>query len=306
MKSSDGFCVSSLDEADTVKKYVNKPVLCLQGCYEIEEFRYAYSKNISLVLHNTSQVNLLLKAGVYFDRIWVKYDTGMNRLGFCKSKITEVCSIVAKYCKQIVLMTHLHSASGENINKLKTNTQNIEFLNVSKSLPSNTSLYTSISNSGGVINFPNISSDINRLGISLYGSNFASNFQKLGFKAVSSLESKFIEIKNIRKGEFIGYDHSWQAHENCKVGILPIGYADNFPNLFTKEFKVKIRNKLFPVIGRISMDYIHILLFNDDISIGDKVVLWDKDYNLDQIAKKNDIIPYKIMTSFSSRIKRFY
>ena len=121
------------------------------------------------------------------------------------------------------------------------------------------------------------------------------------------IKSKFISIKDISKGEKVGYEGIWTAPKKSKIGILPIGFGDGYPTNLSNQGKVKIKNKLAPIIGKISMDMMAIDLSSfRDISYKDEVIIWGESHEVDKVAKYADNTEYSLLTGLSNRVKKIY
>ena len=123
LKKSDGFCVATIEEADEFREFSKKPLLCLQGFYDQQDLKLAYSHKLELVIHNEEQIGLLEKLKLSFPSLWLKFDTGMNRLGFMQNEIENMMHRLKPFSKKIVLMTHLKSSSGKKMSRKVTNKQ---------------------------------------------------------------------------------------------------------------------------------------------------------------------------------------
>ena len=212
LKKSDGFCVATIEEADEFREFSKKPLLCLQGFYDQQDLKLAHSHKLELVIHNEEQIGLLEKLKLSFPSLWLKFDTGMNRLGFMQNEIENMMHRLKPFSKKIVLMTHLKSSSGKKMSRKVTNKQFNLFTKTTLNLKQKQhNFLTSVSNSGGILNFDDLFSDIERPGLSLYGSHFHNKSKNFRLKNVTTLVSKIIAIKDIKKGETVGYDGLWQA-----------------------------------------------------------------------------------------------
>ena len=307
LKKSDGFCVATIEEADEFREFSKKPLLCLQGFYDKQDLKLAHSHKLELVIHNEEQIGLLEKLKFSFPSLWLKFDTGMNRLGFMQNEIENMMHRLKPFSKKIVLMTHLKSSSGKKMSKKVTKEQFNLFTKTSFSLKQKRhNFLTSVSNSGGILNFDDLFSDIERPGLSLYGSHFQNKSKNFRLKNVTTLVSKIIAIKEVKKGETVGYDGLWQATKNTSIGIIPIGYSDGIPLNYGNKGYVLVNKAKAKVIGRVAMDLMAIELPNKKVKIGEDIILWGKDLKVDELALLTDNIPYSFMTSLSKRVKRKY
>ena len=123
LKKSDGFCVATIEEADEFREFSKKPLLCLQGFYDKQDLKLAHSHKLELVIHNEEQIGFLEKLKLSFPSLWLKFDTGMNRLGFMQNEIENMMHKLKPFSKKIVLMTHLKSSSGKKMSRKVTNKQ---------------------------------------------------------------------------------------------------------------------------------------------------------------------------------------
>lgn len=296
----NGFCVATSEEAVNLRSSTKKPILDLEGPYNLLDAKELIRNKIQFVVHSNRQINFLRKIKNFYSPqpIWLKFDSGMNRLGFPIKDIQKILKEFENKTNQIVLMSHFSNFRGnaKQLNKFK-NILSEEKLNIKKSL----------CNSGGMINFPASQQDVVRPGISLFGSksNLKKNLVKL--KPVMTLKSKFISIKEIEKGQKVGYEGTWQASKKTKIGILPIGYGDGLPLNMSNSGKVKIKGKLAPIIGKISMDMTAIDLSHfSKISYQDEIIVWGKGHDIDTVAKFADNSPYSLMTGVTNRVKKVY
>ncbi len=299
----DGFCVATTEEAINLRSFSKKPVLDLEGPYDLSDMNSLVKNNIQFVIHSSRQLNFLKKVKTFQRNqpIWLKFDSGMNRLGFPLDDASKVFEEVAKKTNQIILMSHFFSFKGNN-HQLK------KFELLEKKFSSNKIfVQKSLCNSGGMINFPSSQKDIVRPGICLFGSKSNLNIKNLKLKPVMTLKSKFISIKEIERGEKVGYEGTWQANRRTKIGILPIGYGDGYPLNLSNCGKVSINGKLASVIGKISMDMMAVDLTNlRKISYKDEVILWGKGHEVDTVAKYADNSSYSLMSGITKRLKKVY
>ena len=142
-----------------------------------------------------------------------------------------------------------------------------------------------------------------RLGIGLYG--FGINNEKLNY--VNSLKTTITQIKYVNKDETVGYNRKGKLEKNSKIAIIPIGYADGMSRALSNGIgKVLINGKLANIIGSICMDMTMIDISDIDTKEGDSVIIFNKNYTIETIAKQLNTIPYEILTSISRRVKRIY
>ncbi len=239
--------------------------------------------------------------------VHIKIDTGMKRLGFCDYEINELADILKDYnfiyAKSV--FSHL-VGTDEAIHDDFTNLQISKFNDackiISEKLDYNFTKH--ILNSSGIERFPNAVFDMVRIGIGLYGFS-PNNNDKL--QNVSTLKTRISQIKQVAKGETIGYSRKWTAKQDSKIAIIPIGYADGLSRQLSNEVgEVLVNGQKAFIVGNVCMDMCMIDITNINAKDDDEVIIFGNDYPASEIAKKLNSIPYEIITGVSERVKRVY
>jgi alanine racemase len=311
LDKADGFAVACIDEALLLRQNdIKKPILVLSGGIDTTEWIAAVEHDIEMVIHHQSQLDILLAAPIFSQlSLWLKIDTGMNRIGF---RLTEAESIFDQ-CRQAglnikVLMSHF--ACADDLVNSKTTRQYQALASILEQQkifwPD---LIMSSNNSAAIIGWPNIQDQISRPGVMLYGSSpfIAKNHNSHTLKPVMTLISKIISIHTVNAGESIGYGESWIAEQPTRVGIVAMGYGDGYPRNAPSGTPVWCNGKRLSTVGRVSMDMMCINLDNDEqISVGDEVELWGENINANEIADCCDTISYELFCQLTPRVKRVY
>lgn len=241
--------------------------------------------------------------------IHIKLDTGMHRLGFEDNDIEKLL-LKLKTNKKIIIksiFSHLVASDNPEFDDF-TNTQIALFKVLSNRINSefNYPIINHIANSAAISRFPDAQLNMVRQGIALYGVGFDSNTQNK-LRPVSKLKTIISQIKNIKKGESVGYNRSFVAKEDMRIATIPIGYADGYNRKFSNGIgKVMINKTLLPIIGNICMDMCMIDLKDTVANEGDEVCIFGENPSINELAKQIDTIPYEILTSISQRVKRIY
>ena len=290
---TDGFAVVRLDEAMKIRKISNKPILLMQGVYQQNEIDQVIEHNLMTVLHTHEQINLY-KDIQSKTKIWIKFNTGMNRLGFQMSEADQIQSFIND---QNVLMTHL--ASSDVPSDPSNQKQMSKFQDLYDSF--STKPERSILNSSGVINFPSHAYDWVRCGIGLYGG--VSGVSEL--KTAVTFKSKIISINKIKKGDAVGYGGRIRAKQDMSIAVVYCGYADGFPQSALDGTSVRINDKEAKMFGRVSMDLITIDITHlNDVKFGDWVEFWSPQHSINKFADYNKLISYELMTRIDRRVRR--
>lgn len=308
------FAVGFIDEALALRNDgITTPVLILEGPFKQTDFEIAQHNNFSLMLHSPYQIKWLHSASPdisdmakekYAGDIWLKVDTGMNRLGFHIEEVEEVIShLNDKQRSKLVLCSHFSTAEQQDNNKP------LEQLAKLKKLVANNDCKYSMANSAGILNWPESHGDHTRLGLSLYGiSPIVNNPISAPLIPVMTLQANIIAIHSINIGETVGYGDTWQANRQSTIATVAIGYADGYPRNTKSGTPVFINGKTAPVVGRVSMDMITVditdLVTSISINIGDSVELWGKNIDIDIVAQNSDTINYELLTRVSKRVPK--
>ena len=302
-KIVDIFAVGFIDEAIALRKDgIKNKVLILEGPFKETDFALALENNFSLMLHSDYQITWLKSMTPEFSGdIWLKIDTGMNRLGFQLEEIDNVLSQLSIEQKnKVVLCSHFSTA--EQLDSTKP----LEQLSKLKVLATQYNCKYSMANSAGILNWPESHGDHTRLGLALYGiSPIGKHHLSHPLIPVMTLQANIIAIHTVKIGETVGYGDTWIAQRETKLATVAIGYADGYPRSAMSGTPVFINGEIAPVIGRVSMDMITIDITDvKQVSIGDIVELWGKNINIDDVAQSSDTINYELLTRVSKRVPK--
>ena len=236
-------------------------------------------------------------------RIWLKYDSGMNRLGFDRNEIQAAIKIVETDSRFLSfgLMSHLGCAD-EADNQLTL--QQIERCTA---LHSETTATLSVANSAAIAQYPQSHFDLVRSGLMMYGCSpnytFSSAYWQL--ESVMQLHSRVFSIKVVRAGENIGYGASFTATKEMRIAVIGFGYADGYPRLASNRGYIAINGRNAPIVGKISMDTMTVDIKEcGDVNVGDIVELWGVSIDVNQVAEWAETIPYEVLRGVSSRVER--
>jgi alanine racemase len=147
-----------------------------------------------------------------------------------------------------------------------------------------------------------------RFGISAYGLAASEHPFAVNLTPVMTLESEVIQLKQLRPGDGVSYNHTWVATEDTTVALVPLGYADGIPRAASGRAKVALNGQHFPVVGRIAMDQFVVDLGGYDASLGDTVTVWGNPAlgapHADEWADWAGTIGYEIVTRVGHRVSR--
>lgn len=305
LHNTDAFAVARADEGIRLRKAgLKNRIAVLEGFICAVEVNDLLEYQLEPVLHSFSQLEILeARKEQEALTVWLKIDTGMNRLGFKAKDFSAVyerltrCAIVRQ---PVNLMTHLANADDKNDDM--TLKQILQFNQTVAAYPGQ----RSIANSAGILGWPQSLTDWVRPGVMLYGiSPFPdSTGQELGLKPVMSLHSRLIAVKQIEAGETVGYGGRWMCDKSTALGVVAIGYGDGYPRYAKAGTPVLVNGKRVPLIGRVSMDMITVdLATQPDAKPGDKVTLWGEGLPVEEIALGAETIPYALVCGITQRVQ---
>jgi alanine racemase len=242
--------------------------------------------------------------------IHLKIDSGMHRLGFVEKDIPALLEHLKSNSDlfEVKSIFSHFSASDDLQFEDFTQEQFAVFNKLSNSIKEQLNIQPicHISNTSAISNYPEFQKDMVRLGIGLYGiSNDESEMKYL--ENVGTLKSVILQIKDIQKGESVGYSRGFMAEKPIRTATIPIGYADGIPRAWGRgRGYVIINNKKAPILGSVCMDMLMVDITEISCNEGDAVVIFGENPNVVEMAKVLDTIPYEILTGISHRVKRVF
>ncbi len=315
--------VATLDEALELRSHFSKTPILILG--------YSPNANASMLIDNdlSAMIFSLEQAEVFSQmalksqkrlKIHLKIDTGMHRLGLEPNfKSIEIIKKIRalKGLEIEGIFTHLSNADA----KIKTHAKNqMKAFNafLEQLLDQKIEFqYRHAYNSAGILSLCNGNENrflnLYRPGIMLYGfypSNGMKETCPTILKNVISLKAQIVQIRSVKKGEFIGYGEHFYTNEETLVGVLALGYADGLMRALGNRIQVAINNQLAPLIGKVCMDQCFVKLNNIEAKEGDEVILFGdkstKANDASEIAALLNTIPYETISTLSKRLERVY
>lgn len=297
LADAGGFAVASVEEGMALRKAsVKNKILVLQGAHREEDFAAAAQYGLDLVVHCSEQLDYLeAHPQQELHELWIKFDTGMNRLGFPAENsdrvINRVKSLPALRTPP-VLMSHFCCMDSPDQTMTQTQWQRFQSLCAGHNLPA------SIVNSLGCLRMPEARMQWSRLGIALYGI-VPDDEHRQSLTPVMSLFAPVIAVKRCRTGEGIGYGRRYVCPKDMTIGIVAIGYGDGYPWGAPDGTPVWLGNRKEVLLGRVSMDMIAVSISANQAAIGDWAELWGTHIAVDEVAERCGTISYDLLTSAS-------
>lgn len=226
-------------------------------------------------------------------RFGIQLDTGMNRLGLEPDDWAQLREIALGQ-KPVLIMSHLACADepGHEMNQKQ--------LRLFKEMTSGIDVRRSLAATGGILLGSDYHFDMCRPGVGLYG---GEPFDEA--KAVVTLDLPVIQVRDVAKGETVGYSNTWTATRPSRIATVAAGYADGLHRALGRGIELYAGKTACPVVGRVSMDLITVDITDLDHE-PDALQMLNRLQTVDDLAEAAGTIGYEILTSLGQRYRRTY
>ncbi|MGE5638468.1 MAG: alanine racemase [Clostridia bacterium] len=306
---ADGFAVLDLQEAARLRVAgVDKPVLMLEGFFKPVDVPLLAKYSLTPVIHNAEQVEMLRVTALPAEiDVYLKLNTGMNRLGFTVDEVRPAYNALRMHpqVRSITVMTHFADADGDagvkaQLDWLEEMIRPIEGLAQAP---------RSLANSAALIRFPETRAAWVRPGIMLYGCSPFGHLgphqpaQPLDLQPAMTLASEIIATQHLQAGERVGYGFTYEAVGEMTIGIVACGYADGYPRHAPSGTPVLVNGKRARTVGRVSMDMICVDISDiPEAYIGTPVTLWGEGLSADEVAAAAGTVSYELLCALAQRV----
>ena len=305
--------VATVGEAIFLRKNGDKGRI-LAWLYDVKssELKDAFNLDIDIAIFDEThikQIEQMVPKGKKA-KITIHVDTGINRASISYDKAFQATIDVNNSDKfeLVGLMSHLVCSEIKNcpvvieqLSKFRELRKKLEEIGIKPPL-------VHIANTGGCLNYDVSDFTLGRPGIGIYGLS-PDNKPNKNLIPIMTLKSPIIQIKEVNKGDGVGYNHKYISRHKMKIGIIPIGYADILPRSTSLKLYVFVNGKKRKVLGMVSMDQIVIEVKNND-KIGDDVIIFGDGKNCKQtvydLAYKAKMIVYEIVSHVGNRVNLEY
>ena len=301
---ADGFALLDLDEAISLRERgVNLPILLLEGVFSQTDIGVVRDHALSVVVHCREQFEWLRVAGLLGHvPLFVKFNTGMNRLGFALADAGWLLPELAQLpVGSVTLMTHFADADGDG----GIAEQWARFRTLTRDWTGE----ISVANSATILRFPEVGGAWSRPGIMLYGgspfgwSDPARRAEAIGLRPAMTLRSQLLSVQQLARGETVGYGRTFVAEAGMRVGVVACGYADGYPRHAPSGTPVLVNGVRTRLIGRVSMDMLTVDLTPCPAAqAGDPVVLFGEGLPADEVAAAAGTISYELFCALAPRV----
>lgn len=306
----DYLAVAVADEGSELRKAgITSSIIIMNP--ELTSFKTLFDYKLEPEVYNFHLLNELIKAaekeGVNNFPIHIKLDTGMHRLGFAPSEVPELIRRLKRQSAVIPRSVFSHLVGSDSTQFDAFTRRQIEmFEQATEELQSAFShkILRHICNTAGIARYPGAQFDMVRLGVGLYG---VDPFTNRMLHNVSTLKTTILQIRDVPQEETVGYSRKGRLDRDSRIAAIPIGYADGLNrHLGNGRAWCLVNGQRAPYVGNICMDVCMIDVTDIDCKEGDKVIIFGEGLPVTELAEILDTIPYEILTSVSTRVKRVY
>ncbi|MBD3408578.1 MAG: alanine racemase [Ignavibacteriales bacterium] len=308
------FAVAYAEEAKPLRKAGVKTPVLVFDLLSKDNLEEVVADNLEITVADERHLRLLSRAKL--ERrvaVHVNVDTGMGRVGTPYREAVAFIRKVAAARNVRLAGVYTHFATSDEKDKTFARLQTRRFKEIVDRLREEGVDYgvAHAANSGGVLDLPEATFDMVRLGISLYGYYPSlETSESVPLKPVMALESRVGSSRIYEKGETVSYGRLFMARRSTRIVSVPIGYADGVNRNLTHRMKAIIKGRIVPHVGRVTMDRIMFDVGDLDVRAGDRVVLigeaGGKRIDAWDWSRALETIPYEITCAISKRVPRVY
>lgn len=293
------FAVTDAIEGERARKLLPEAesIVLLSGIFDASDAKLTSIHHLTPVITHPHQADLLQREK-FRGSVWIKTNTGMQRLGADDPKqLIELCR--KQGIKLAGIMSHL--ACADTPEHPLNNAQADEFSTVCQQLDSQ--LPSSLLNSAGLVALPGQTRDFIRPGIALYGAE-PIPAEPLGLKPVMQLTGQVMHVRQIPKGVSLSYGASFTAPEQMRIAVISLGYGDGLPRLLSNQGCAFHEGNHFSIVGRICMDFCLIDCTHKPLKTGDTIEFWGEQQHANDVAHSIGTIAYELFTGIDQRVCR--
>ena len=325
LSAADGFALLDLQDAVQLREAgFRQTILLLEGAFDAGDMALIAQYDLACVIHGAWQIALL---DAYPGRekldVWLKVNSGMNRLGFAPQQAAQAMEQLRHHraVRSVTLMTHF-----ANADEARGIAEPLALFN---DFAASYRVARSLANSAALLRYPETHGDWVRPGLMLYGaspfvpeSGGQPSAQQLGLQPAMTLRSRIIAVQELRAGDEIGYGALFRAERKMRVGIVACGYADGYPRQSGRvepevpgthrptpggcapnSAPVLVDGQMTQTLGRVSMDMLYADLSGlPQADIGSTVTLWGEGLPVEVVARAAGTVSYELMCALTARV----
>lgn len=306
----DYFAVAYVNEGIQLRNAgITKPILVLhpQKVHFTALIEHCLEPSIYSKLVLTDFISTAQQLGVENYPVHLKFNTGLNRLGFSAEELPDLSLLISNQntIKVIAILSHLAATEDKNETEF-TLLQLRRFEHICQQADAffTNKPFKHVLNTSGIVNYPHAQYDMVRSGIGLYGyGNDPEVDRKL--KPIATLKTIIAQIHTIPFGETVGYNRKYKSRGDTRTATLPLGHADGIGRHYGNgKTHVSINGHKAPIIGNVCMDMIMVDVTGINCAEGDEVIIFGRELTAAAFSQTANTISYELLTGLSQRIKR--
>lgn len=301
LAATDGYALLDIQDAVSLREAgYRQVILLLEGFFGAEELSVVAEYDLACVIHSAEQIALLdAYPGNRKLDVWLKVNSGMNRLGFAPQQVAQAMEQLRRHraVRDITLMTHF-----ANADEARGIAEPLALFN---DLAAPLRVARSLANSAALLRYPATHADWVRPGIMLYGASpfVDASAQQLGLRPAMTLSSRIIATQELRAGDEVGYGALFLAEHTMRIGIVACGYADGYPRNAPNGTPILVDGQRSKTLGRVSMDMLFVDLSGlPQADVGSRVVLWGEGLPIEEVARAAGTVSYELMCGLTPRV----
>jgi len=291
----DYYAVANINEALELREMDNEKEILVLGYVELKHLRCAIENNIGITVISKGYwdnvISYLKTENIQGLKVHIKINTGLNRFGLNEKEFEDCMKLFTDEVVNVV-GCYTHFATKGDDRKFVEKQYN-KFKHITQKL--NDKVIRHCANSYAALNEQDKQLNMVRVGFNLYG----MEENEFGLKPVVSIESKIINILNLRAGETVGYNRTFKANRDMKIAVIPIGYADGFSRNLSNNFSIFVNGKFAQVVGRVCMDICFVDVSDMQVAVGTKVEIMGEKISTTKYSNILNTSPYEILLNFN-------
>jgi alanine racemase len=300
---ADGFALLDVEAAVCLRdEGFRQPILLLEGFFDAQDLAACVEYGLTPVVHRFEQIRMIRDAALPAPLpIYLKLNTGMNRLGFLPEEMPlvrrELVEKPTPFLSSITLMTHFAAADGER--GVAWQLERFRRMSAGWKLPA------SMANSAALLRYPETAGGWTRPGILLYGASPFADEDAAGFglRPAMTLKSHILAVQEIGPGEQVSYGGIFEAPRPMRIGVVACGYADGYPRHAPNGTPILVAGKRTLTVGRVTMDMLSCDLTDlPQAGVGSEVVLWGEGLPAEEVAAAAGTLCYELFCALARRV----
>lgn len=311
---ADYFGVAAMSEALEIRAAGIQTPILMMGYTAEEDIPLLWQKNITQTVYSLEYAKLLQSLAKEKIKCHLKLDTGMSRLGFADPDGCATAEMLeALACDRLDYEgVYTHFALSDEPQKENTARQFANFMSIVTDLERHGRHFAlrHVSNSGAILNYPEMNLDMVRAGVMLYGMNPDGKLNP-ALRPVMEFTGTVEMIKTLETGTCVSYGGTYRCTRPTRVAVVSLGYADGVSRALSNRGELLVNGRRAPIVGKVCMDHLMI-----DVSAVDGVCAGMPAYLIgggpngvtaDELAELEGTISYEIICRFvgSRVVKKF-